>query len=130
VDTKCRQYQIQTTQKIRCIRRYINAHFAVFQQSEMASLGAIFYVLFMNCLNVTPEKQIKKGNSKFFRFSSMGIQMGVIIAFFTWLGTFLDAKYHSTTAWWTIGLSLFGVTAALTLVIKEVIKMSKEKEDE
>lgn len=73
-----------------------------------------------------PEKN--KGMSKFARFSSLGIQMGVIIALFTWLGTYLDDKYKTTTAWWTIGLSLFGVVAALTLVIKEVMKMSKEDE--
>lgn len=66
--------------------------------------------------------------SKFARFSSVGIQMGVIIALFTWLGTYLDAKYKTTTAWWTLGLSLFGVVAGLILVIKEVIKMSKEDE--
>lgn len=66
--------------------------------------------------------------SKFARFSSVGIQMGVIIALFTWLGTYLDDKYQTSTAWWTLGLSLFGVVAGLTLVIKEVIKMSKEDE--
>lgn len=74
------------------------------------------------------DNEQKKGISKFARFSAIGIQMGVIIALFTWLGTYLDAKYQSKTAWWTIGLSLFGVIAALTLVIKEVIKMSKEDE--
>jgi F0F1-type ATP synthase assembly protein I len=66
--------------------------------------------------------------SKFARFSSVGIQMGVIIALFTWLGTYLDTKYKTSTAWWTLGLSLFGVVAGLILVIKEVIKMSKEDE--
>lgn len=70
----------------------------------------------------------KKGLSKFARFSSLGIQMGVIIALFTWLGTYLDEKYQTKTAWWTIGLSLFGVVAALALVIKEVINMSKNDE--
>lgn len=70
----------------------------------------------------------KKGMSKLARFSAAGIQMGVIIALFTWLGTYLDGKYSSETPWWTIGLSLFGVIASLTLVIREVIKMSNEDE--
>lgn len=70
----------------------------------------------------------KKGISKFARFSALGIQMGVIIFLFTWLGTYLDDKYKTRTPWWTIGLSLFGVTAALWLVIKEVIKMGKDNE--
>jgi uncharacterized membrane protein len=66
--------------------------------------------------------------SKFARFSSVGIQMGVIIALFTWLGTYLDGKYHNKVVWWTLGLSLFGVIVSLVLVIKEVIQMSKEDE--
>ena len=70
----------------------------------------------------------KKNQSKFARFSSVGIQMGVVIAFFTWLGTYLDEKYQSKTPWWTIGLSLFGVVTSLVIVIKEVIKMGKEDE--
>lgn len=74
------------------------------------------------------EKKPTKSGSSFARFSSVGIQMGVIIALFAWLGTYLDAKYHNTTQWWTLGLSLFGVTAGLTLVIKEAIKMSKDDE--
>lgn len=54
--------------------------------------------------------------------------MGAIIALFTWLGTYLDNKYQTKTPWWTIGLSLFGVTAGLILVIREVIKMGNEKD--
>ncbi len=73
-------------------------------------------------------KASKKGMSKFARFSSLGIQMGIIIAFFTWLGTFLDHKYQTPTPWWTIGLSLFGVFASLAMVIREVIKMGNEKD--
>ncbi len=74
------------------------------------------------------ENKKKSGISKFARFSGLGIQMGAIIAGFTWLGTFLDQKYAIKTPWWTIGLSLFGVMAGLYLVIKEVIKMGKEDE--
>jgi F0F1-type ATP synthase assembly protein I len=70
----------------------------------------------------------KKKLSKFARFSAMGIQMGLIIAIFTWLGTYLDQKYRTQTPWWTIGLSLFGVFSSLLLVIREVIKMGNEKD--
>ena len=71
----------------------------------------------------------KRKISKFARFSSMGIQMAGTIAVFTWLGTYLDKQYHSKTPWWTICLSLFGVTAALILAIRDVINMSKESDD-
>jgi ATP synthase protein I len=70
----------------------------------------------------------KKNQSKFVRFSSLGIQMGAIIALFTWLGTYLDARYNSKIPWWTIGLSLFGVLTSLVIVIREVIKMGNEDE--
>lgn len=71
-----------------------------------------------------------KGYGKFARFSGLGIQMGVIIGGFTWLGVYLDKRYANQTAWWTLGLSLFGVFAALYIMIKEVISLGKDKEDE
>ncbi len=70
----------------------------------------------------------ESGMSKFARFGSLGIQMGIIIGLFAWLGTYLDHKYDTKTPWWTLGLTLFGVTASLTLIIREVIKLSKENE--
>ena len=55
--------------------------------------------------------------------------MGVIIAGFAWLGNFLDDKYKLETPWWTLGLTLFGVAAGLTLVIREAMKMSKRNDE-
>lgn len=71
-------------------------------------------------------KSTSSSVSKFARFSSVGIQMGTIIALFTWLGIYIDKTNESLTPWWTIGLSIFGVIAGLILVIKEVIKISNE----
>jgi F0F1-type ATP synthase assembly protein I len=68
----------------------------------------------------------KNKTNVYLRFSSLGLQMGGIIAFFTWLGTFLDKKQVNETPVWTIILSLFGVTASLYLVIKEVNKIDKK----
>lgn len=73
----------------------------------------------------TNQEQEKKVNA-YLRFSSLGIQMGAIIAIFTWLGTFLDKKQANETPVWTIVLSLLGVTGSLYLVIKEVRKMDKK----
>jgi ATP synthase protein I len=80
---------------------------------------------------MTPEenKTDRKNFNTFARFSTVGIQMGVIIAGFAWLGNFLDEKYLFKTPWWTLGLTLFGVAAGLTLVIREVIKMSKQNDE-
>jgi F0F1-type ATP synthase assembly protein I len=52
--------------------------------------------------------------------------MGATIAICTWLGVWLDKKFQSENTYWTLGLTLFGVFAGLYLVIRDVIKMSKE----
>ena len=76
---------------------------------------------------MTENKPTSKG-SKYVRFSGVGIQMGIIIGGFAFLGNYLDGKYQNKTPWWTLGLSLFGVAAGLYIMIKEVIKISKEDE--
>ena len=74
------------------------------------------------------EKEPKKDKraSAYIRYSSMGLQMGVIIGLFSWFGTYLDKRQMNETPIWTIVLSLVGVSGALYLVIKEVIKMNKD----
>lgn len=74
-------------------------------------------------------KEEKKKNSTYSRLSTAGIQMGIIIAGAAWGGSLLDEKYHNETPVWTIVCSLAGVGAGLYLVIKEVIKISKENDD-
>lgn len=73
-----------------------------------------------------PKEPNKSNLSKFARFSSIGIQMGATIGLCTWLGTWLDKKFNTKTPYWTLGLTLFGVMAGLILVIREVLKISKE----
>jgi len=64
----------------------------------------------------------------YLRFTSVGIQMGVTIGGAVWLGTFLQHKYAPKGVWFTVGLSLLGVFAAIYLIIKEVMALSKEEE--
>lgn len=68
-------------------------------------------------------KDVKKN---IYRYSGMGIQMGLIIGFFAWLGDFLDKKQGNQTAWWTLGLTLFGVLGAMYLMIKQIKNISGE----
>lgn len=74
------------------------------------------------------EKHSKPKFSAYVKYSAIGMQMAVIIALFTYLGSYLDTKNPGQTPWWTLGLSLFGVIASLVLVIKEVIRMSNRDE--
>ena len=82
----------------------------------------------MSLLIQKKTKKIEKKNNLFLRFSSMGIQMAGIIVFFAWLGTYCDKKFQTTTPWWTLFLSLFGVFSSMFLVIREILKLNQPNE--
>ena len=73
---------------------------------------------------------LKRKANKYVKFSSLGIQMGLIIYSFTWGGMFLDERCEMSTPWFTVALSLTGVIGSLTLIIREVIKMNKDDDSE
>lgn len=62
---------------------------------------------------------------KYIQFTGMAFQMGVTIALFTFLGTWLDEKNPNEYSLFTVICSLFGVFASLYLVIKQVQKINK-----
>jgi ATP synthase protein I len=76
------------------------------------------------------QKETKKQLNAYGKYSTLGIQMAVIIGGCVWLGTFLDDKYNPGGQGWTLGLSLFGVAAALYQVLNGVIRITKDKEKE
>ena len=58
----------------------------------------------------------------FAKYSGLAFQMLAIIGGSTWLGTWLDARYHSRNPWFTISLMLLGVLVALFQVIRSLTK--------
>lgn len=48
--------------------------------------------------------------------------MAVIIAAGVGLGYWLDEKFANTTPWYTIGIGLFGIFAALYISLKDFFK--------
>jgi len=82
----------------------------------------------MSLLIQKKTKKIEKKKNLFLRFSSMGIQMAGIIGFFAWLGAYFDKKFQTTTPWWTLSLSLFGVISSMFLVIREILKLNQSNE--
>jgi len=64
----------------------------------------------------------RKPPNLFLKFSSMAIQMGVIIGLGAWGGNKLDTHYGNKTPVYTIVLSLLGIGAALYLMLKDLIK--------
>ena len=64
----------------------------------------------------------KKELSPFIKYTSLGLQLGVTIAVFTFLGRYLDQKYSQYPPWFTVFGSLFGVGSGLYLALKDLIK--------
>ncbi len=61
----------------------------------------------------------------YIKYSNLAIQMAVTIGLFAWGGKKLDEKYQTKKPYFTTGLSLLGIFAALYLVIREVTKSNK-----
>ncbi len=77
----------------------------------------------------SPKKPLKT-YSTFLRFSTVAIQMGVVIAVFTYAGKYLDEKFPVYPHLFTVVLSLFGIGGSLYMVIREVMQMSKNNEQQ
>jgi len=65
-------------------------------------------------------------NNTFLRFSTVGIQMGLLIAGGALLGQYLDERQKNETPGYTIIFSLLGIAIGLYIVIKEVIHLSNK----
>jgi Putative F0F1-ATPase subunit Ca2+/Mg2+ transporter len=68
------------------------------------------------------KKQENDGLKNFTRYSSLGIQMGVIIFITVWGGKKIDHLLLLKTPVFTIVLSLLGVAAAMWTAIKDFIR--------
>ncbi|SDY41880.1 Putative F0F1-ATPase subunit Ca2+/Mg2+ transporter [Hymenobacter psychrophilus] len=54
------------------------------------------------------------------RYSGIGVQMAATIGLSTWAGYWLDKHFQTETPWFTLGLMLLGLFAALYNVIRAV----------
>ncbi|PHN07231.1 hypothetical protein CRP01_07600 [Flavilitoribacter nigricans DSM 23189 = NBRC 102662] len=54
------------------------------------------------------------------KYSGMAIQMGVIILIGTYSGMWLDEKFQTNTPWFTVGLALLSIFAALYVSLKDL----------
>ncbi|MFT7113581.1 MAG: F0F1-type ATP synthase assembly protein I [Candidatus Azotimanducaceae bacterium] len=75
---------------------------------------------------MTKKSSEGKQPSVWLRFSSVGLQMGIVIALGAYGGQWLDNHYQKEFPLFTLILSLLGVGVGLYMVIKEVINMSKD----
>jgi F0F1-type ATP synthase assembly protein I len=66
------------------------------------------------------KEEIRKGAQNYMKYSGMAIQMGVIILIGTYAGMWLDEKMETATPWFTVGLALFSIFAALYVTLKDL----------
>lgn len=74
------------------------------------------------------DKEPKK--SDYLRFSSLGFQMAITIGLGAWLGTYLDNKYNTEKPYYSIVIILVSIAIALYQVIKEVMNLTKDDDEQ
>lgn len=74
------------------------------------------------------EEDSKKKVNTYLKFSSIGLQMGILVAAAAFGGQWLDEKQGNETPIWTIVLILISIFASLYQIIREVIKMGKNND--
>lgn len=68
---------------------------------------------------MTQQKKPKPNEGYY--YSSLGIQMVMMIGICVFIGVKLDKKVQNETPWFTLGLALFGIAAALIYVMRKVL---------
>ena len=76
-------------------------------------------------MSAKKEKQPSKPLNAYAKYSSLGIQMAIIIGGGCYGGYKLDEYYKNTNSVFTIIFSLLSIGLAMYVVIKDVIKSSK-----
>ena len=77
-----------------------------------------------------PENKPKKQIKNYVRFTGAAFQRAGTIVATAFLGVWLDKKYNPGGNMCTLICTLTGVVVSMYLIIKELINISKEKEDE
>ena len=76
-------------------------------------------------MSAKKEKQPSKPLNAYAKYSSLGIQMAMIIGGGCYGGYKLDEYYKNTNSVFTIILSLLSIGLAMYVVLKDIIKSSK-----
>ena len=72
-----------------------------------------------------PDRKPQKPLSAYAKYSSLGVQMAVIIGGGCYGGHKLDEYYQNKTPVFTIVLSLVAIAIAMYIVLKDLIKPNK-----
>lgn len=72
------------------------------------------------------KKNKKKQRKRFIVLIAVASQMGITIFLGSSFGKFLDAKYQTEKAWFTIGLTLFALLISLYSVLQTLNKLNND----
>ena len=72
------------------------------------------------------KKNKKKPPKRFIVLIAVASQMGITIFLGATLGKFLDAKYQTEKAWFTIALTLFALLISLYSVLQTLNKLNND----
>jgi F0F1-type ATP synthase assembly protein I len=78
----------------------------------------------MGAKNQKKNKEPKPRN-RWIALTGAGIQMGAVIFACAYFGKKLDTYFNTETAWFTIGLILFGIFASMYLLITQLKNLDK-----
>ncbi len=73
------------------------------------------------------KKNKKKQPKRFIVLVAVASQMGITIFLGAYFGKYLDAKYHTDKAWFTIAFTLFALLISLYSVLKILNKINNEE---
>ena len=72
------------------------------------------------------KKNKKKRPKRFIVLIAVASQMGITIFLGATLGKFLDAKYQTEKAWFTIALTLFALLISLYSILQTLNKLNND----
>lgn len=73
-------------------------------------------------MNEEKNSQKEPQLNAYIKYTAIAFQMGAVIGGGVLLGRWLDGKVESQTPWFTIGIGLFSIFAALYLSLKNLLK--------
>lgn len=73
------------------------------------------------------DKEKQKGASQLMKYSSMGVELVVVLCLAAWLGRWLDARYNVESGLYTIFLMLFALIGSMYRLIKTLMHEQNKK---
>lgn len=103
-----------------------------FKNKEVKSLPktgtyALKLLILSQRRGITMDKDQQKGVSPLAKYSSMGVELVLVLCLAAWLGRWLDAQYQVESGLFTIFLMLFALVGSMYRLIKRLMHEQNKK---